>query len=898
MKILKILITMVVLSVIMVGAFVVMSGSADAAYDRKVVDNGTMNNLVDYRANNFNATYGLLGGKHLTVGANAIDTTYTANIQGSLLVTGLATFSGGTSIAGDTNLNITRIEGKATLNGSNNWAYDLTISGDGVNDYISLWTFTEDGDVFDRNATSGNDGTVTGATFTASGKFGGAYDFTGGGADDNIKVTGADIFLSQQGSVCAWFNLDSLGATQVVISNGDTASADRFFVPLRINASNTIGIALRNGGAGTEVSIMAVDTIFTTGIWNHVCSISDGSSYKIFINGISQRLDVLIGSNSGDWSADIANIDHFTIGAYENSGGVTDDFAGRIDEPAIWYRALTPSEVLYLYNTNAYNRTADDATSATFGSGAFIPDNKYIEFGTNRTCSQGYNSANGTLNISCKTTFENDVDILGKLTVSAGTSSFSNEVQFLDEIDVIKNTELNLTTINKGIIMAVNTSDTNFAVNQTWDATNNSANITFDKAKGRIVIDASVEITGVTFADDGIKISEGLVNQTPGEPVYIGEDLLVGGNILGGGLSVIKDFNPDDFFLAGVGAGTVVEWFTGKADVVALDADTNESLGFSYIQPSTGTSTILLGWSVNGVPLSITTIVDDFDDNDVSDFSRVSVDGTNESASTEASADEGTLKWEDNNAGALYRSIIQNASEATIADPDITVSLSLEDSGGNNKAGDAGIIMRYINTSAYVGVFVNTVGAGSLLRIFYENGGGFTVYTTGDAPTLGGVWYKLRVQLIDTTMKIKFWNNASAEPGTWNATVTEANHTDSAGQAGLFVTANINILGQVNFDDWRTTVVDNVSVVHMAMDYNCTTNGAALDAPGDRQSGTVETQTIIALDANKKFNQTSFAIPSCTDTDGVDVTFRRGATLSDDTWDKDFGILWARSKIG
>ena len=72
---------------------------------------------------------------------------------------------------------------------------------------VSYWRFENNAD----DETGANDGTVTGATYTANGKFGGAYAYDG---NDNVQTS--DISFSGEASemtISAWARTDTVNSS-------------------------------------------------------------------------------------------------------------------------------------------------------------------------------------------------------------------------------------------------------------------------------------------------------------------------------------------------------------------------------------------------------------------------------------------------------------------------------------------------------------------------------------------------------------------------------------------------------------------------------------------------------------------------------------------------------------
>lgn len=104
--------------------------------------------------------------------------------------------------------------------------------------------------------------------------------------------------------------------------------------------------------------------------WYHIAQTYDGSTLKLYVNGVQ----VNSSSNSGTVRYDDSNV---TIGADDNNGnstaGMTFFFNGSIDEVMIFNRALSSAEILFLYETSLKKITpAGEIQSITSGTAGTI----------------------------------------------------------------------------------------------------------------------------------------------------------------------------------------------------------------------------------------------------------------------------------------------------------------------------------------------------------------------------------------------------------------------------------------------------------------------------------------------------------------------------------------------
>src|SRR6056297_434106 len=98
------------------------------------------------------------------------------------------------------------------------------VSADLTTDIESYWKF--DGDATD--SVGSNDGTVSGATYTASGKINGAYSFDG---TDYMTISDDFNFIQNTGdfTISAWVKLDSVSAdrAEIFLASGSLSSSEK-----------------------------------------------------------------------------------------------------------------------------------------------------------------------------------------------------------------------------------------------------------------------------------------------------------------------------------------------------------------------------------------------------------------------------------------------------------------------------------------------------------------------------------------------------------------------------------------------------------------------------------------------------------------------------------------------
>jgi len=200
--------------------------------------------------------------------------------------------------------------------------------------------------------TGNNDGNVSGATYTPSGRFDGAFDFDG--IDDIIDM--GDI-TSMDGKTAAtwvfWIKPDTFTADAAILRKLKSSSwafsiglvdtsVGSPFTGMKLMVYDGTNFARWDSGNGelsTSMQMVAV-------VW------SGGSSASLYVNGVSKTFTH--GTVTGDGSpTSIANVtEHCSMGARYNAGSEDLFFDGIIDEMKMYDTALSPAEITALYNSN------------------------------------------------------------------------------------------------------------------------------------------------------------------------------------------------------------------------------------------------------------------------------------------------------------------------------------------------------------------------------------------------------------------------------------------------------------------------------------------------------------------------------------------------------------------
>lgn len=211
---------------------------------------------------------------------------------------------------------------------------------------VAAYTFNEGaGTTVTDISGNGNHGTISGATWTSSGKFGNALEFNG----TNSKVTVPDstsLRLTTGMTLEAWvYPTTAPKAWRAVIDK----NVDGYYLMASTDAGNRIG----TGGTWTGGNQNTVGpSALTVNVWTHLAATFDGAMVRLYVNGVqvaSQTQTTPLAPTTGT----------LQIGA---DSYPTEFFAGRIDEVRIYNRALSAAEIATDMNTAVGTTPVPDTT--------------------------------------------------------------------------------------------------------------------------------------------------------------------------------------------------------------------------------------------------------------------------------------------------------------------------------------------------------------------------------------------------------------------------------------------------------------------------------------------------------------------------------------------------------
>ena len=216
----------------------------------------------------------------------------------------------------------------------------------------AYYKFNEtEGDIINQQTTgdglgSAADMTISGATYSQTGKVGNALSFDG---SNDYGELGSSLsqwnFLHGTGdwSMNFWLNTVAFASEKRVMTNVDSSETRGFTI--RVDSSTSIALSIKSDNGWMSNGGLALNQTMSTGTWYMITLVADYSaspSYQIYVNGDAE------GTRSRAVAGSTGNAEHnmdFARRGSENDGHINALF----DEMSIWSRVLTTSEITALY---------------------------------------------------------------------------------------------------------------------------------------------------------------------------------------------------------------------------------------------------------------------------------------------------------------------------------------------------------------------------------------------------------------------------------------------------------------------------------------------------------------------------------------------------------------------
>jgi formylglycine-generating enzyme required for sulfatase activity len=213
------------------------------------------------------------------------------------------------------------------------------------------YSFDEAGDRVQDLSGKGNHGMVHGATWTAKGKVGGAYEFDGRSTFISRDYDDRSAIFAQNPplSLAAWFKTSSqTPPAQSVLGTHRAGGLDGYalFVLTGHQWNGDFRGEIQCGLGCTVLSKAPVND----GRWHHVVAAWDGEQLRLFVDGIAQS------SNKSKPDVSYTSRPPFQVGHISYAPPWRDSeyyFQGTIDEVMVFRRVLSPAEARQLWSSSS-----------------------------------------------------------------------------------------------------------------------------------------------------------------------------------------------------------------------------------------------------------------------------------------------------------------------------------------------------------------------------------------------------------------------------------------------------------------------------------------------------------------------------------------------------------------
>jgi len=206
---------------------------------------------------------------------------------------------------------------------------------------VGLYRF--EGNTLDSSG-NGNHGTIqnpTGSAFSAS-----TPQMTAGQsllldtADEHVRVPhSASLNITGQMTIAAWVNPGPLGSFEGVIAKNPSVGSGNNHAgnyELRAESNRSLNFLYQRGGLNDTVSDSSGTNRYVPNSWTHIAVTADGANARFYIDGVLVATDPMTAGFGA------TNTNPLYIGTRAD---LFTDFAGRMDDVAIFNNVLTLAEI-------------------------------------------------------------------------------------------------------------------------------------------------------------------------------------------------------------------------------------------------------------------------------------------------------------------------------------------------------------------------------------------------------------------------------------------------------------------------------------------------------------------------------------------------------------------------
>jgi len=248
---------------------------------------------------------------------------------------------------------------------------------------LAYWSFDNAGDPGHDDSGNGNDGTVSGATWTSDGKLAGALEFDGQSSKVIVpdSASFSQISANKMVSLEAWFIVTSLPYDHnpiVAKWGGGADSDDEWKLDIRGNVGTwyygRIMLDLNSSTVHGSPNTSLISSIAPSwGVWHHVVATWDGNAGEaaLYLDGIE------VASSNSAISTIPNTSQQVTIGYAHIASGAYKYFYGKIDEVKIYDCEFSPEPPCEPH-TMSWERVSDNPTPRRILDAAYLNGKVYV----------------------------------------------------------------------------------------------------------------------------------------------------------------------------------------------------------------------------------------------------------------------------------------------------------------------------------------------------------------------------------------------------------------------------------------------------------------------------------------------------------------------------------------
>lgn len=161
------------------------------------------------------------------------------------------------------------------------------------------------------------------------------------GVDDMAIASVSDYRSSDQsGSIGVLFKVSNTSFFVHLYGSGDTGSLTRYIF---FGITDTGFLRMTENNNGTQDAVHGHEKV-NDGKWHRGIVTCNGSTWKLYVDGVQQILTTTIGANNGDWFGDVSSLDNLSVSILRRTND-TQFLHGYMKEAFYWNRVLTDDEI-------------------------------------------------------------------------------------------------------------------------------------------------------------------------------------------------------------------------------------------------------------------------------------------------------------------------------------------------------------------------------------------------------------------------------------------------------------------------------------------------------------------------------------------------------------------------